>query len=433
MQKRQLKFGWGLILIWAIALSAVMVNYHNTEAKMDQVEQLGDHIEEFRSRLFFDSPYRIHLASQQVSNLNKIAMLRDELAQTANSVWFTPDIEQLLFTTELFLEQSRAFIGTEIALIGLIDQVQSQRANYIDQPMMADYYFRLSAYVFEALFSAQSSTSMAYRDIDNLYSQSLSLHDDDKQPLQLALAKTSQVMGSYAQGSYLVAQMISHSVHSEVAEVENHYHRLLEDHLILGTVTSCVILLTIMALWHNASAVVSVSSQRLSQPYKETDLANTSMPFIAGSEVESDAQASLGNAPPITKVELGDKKDEGVTEVKEQAAEPEEVDFQLMLSELGDDRQSLCMLLDVFIEDHQNDVADIARLIHDAPEEAIRKAHSLKGVGGNLGAANLRDKAGKVEEAILNNSDQVADLLVALDISLSKAIKEAQAFLAQDS
>ena len=75
-----------------------------------------------------------------------------------------------------------------------------------------------------------------------------------------------------------------------------------------------------------------------------------------------------------------------------------EIDLKAMLESLGDDRESVCMLLQVFVDDHTGDTEKIAELLHDSPEEALRKAHSLKGVGGNLGAKKLREAAGNVEQ-----------------------------------
>lgn len=431
MLNKQLKLGWGLILIWFIALSAVVVNYHETEAKMIKVEQLGDSIDEFRSRLFFDAPYRIHLVEQQVANLNHIEALHDELAPALRDQWLAPDIQQLLFTTEWFVEQSRAFVDTELALVALIDQVQEKRIAYIEQPEMVSYYYRLSAYVFEALFSSKSAASIAYRDLDNLYTQSLSLAPVDKQQLQVTLANTSQVMGSYAQGSYLVSQLVSHSVHSEVIAVEDQYHRLLAEHLIAGAVLSGVVILLLMALWHNSHALIFEQNQ--AQPERDA----TQEPAASTVDEEersnhdtfADAAPHSLKEPSSPEESLPQKESLAVKENQQESA----IDFALMLDSLGNDRESLCMLLEVFVEDHQHDVATISRLLNDAPDEAIRKAHSLKGVGGNLGAGRLRDIAGKVEEAIQNDSTQVAQLLVTLDTHLSQAIKEAQDFLTREA
>ncbi len=87
------------------------------------------------------------------------------------------------------------------------------------------------------------------------------------------------------------------------------------------------------------------------------------------------------------------------------------------------------MLLEVFIEDHHKDGEQITLLLTDSPEEAQRKAHSLKGVGGNLGATKLRQAAGKVEVAIKDDITLVPVLLDELTLRLERAISEARLFL----
>ncbi|KII79788.1 Hpt domain-containing protein [Vibrio renipiscarius] len=463
MQKRQLKFGWGwswsVVLVWAFGLAAIMMSYQNTEKEMERVERLGTHIEEFRSHLFFDSPYRIDLASQQIINLDDIEAMHKELATADQGAGFMPDIQQLLFTTEWFVEQSRAFMGTELALVALIDEIQAKRLVYAGNQERQAHYYQLSAYVFEALFASQSANSVAYRDFENLYKQSLLLPEDEKKQLQALLAKTSQVMGNYAQGSYFVSQLISHSVHNEITEVETQYHHLLEKYLFVMMVLSGAALLSIMLLWYSSYAMLQRSSSL-------DDNANAVGDDNAA-EVESKPISSAKSEgvhtqhPPHTAVvedrakydsakNDSAKSDSAVTHVDDispiapPSHEPNddltativqtetaqaEINFSGMLESLGNDSESLCMLLEVFIEDHQNDVTDISRLIHDSPEEAIRKAHSLKGVGGNLGAMNLRDVAGQLEHAIQHDSTRVPELLVALNKHLSKATNEAQSFI----
>ena len=108
-----------------------------------------------------------------------------------------------------------------------------------------------------------------------------------------------------------------------------------------------------------------------------------------------------------------------------------EIDLEAMLESLGGDHDSVCMLLQVCVDDHTGDAEKIAELLDDSPEEALRKAHSLKGVGGNLGAVKLREAAGKVEQAIKDGTGSVSELLDELKLRLDKAIDEAQEFLNQ--
>ncbi|MGF1908129.1 Hpt domain-containing protein [Vibrio kasasachensis] len=407
MDKRQLRLGWWLVMLWLVGVSMMMLNHYSIDRRVQQIELLGGCIEEFRSQLYFDIPYRAHLSEQQIKQLEDIADLRIELGQQPTFTWFQPDIQQLLFTTDRFIEQSQAFMATELAIKDLIIEIQEKRQQYSKRSEIAVYYYQLSAYTFEALFSSQASSSMAYRDLDELYTQSLSLSHQDKQELQMALADTSRVMGSFAQGMYLVERLINHSVHNEITLVEEQFHRSLERTLGLGVVFSCLLMVFNMAYYQRALLKGYKASKQADSPRDESESIEDSSKVVA---VEQPEPKNIVNI-----------------------IEAKQIDFAGMLESLDNDSESLCMLLSVFIADHKNDVALITQLLSDSPDEAFRKAHSLKGVGGNLGANQLRDVASKLEIALVQDVTQVATLLSELDKCLSKAIKEAEQFIEQQS
>ena len=420
MDKRQLKLGWWLIMLWLVSMSVMIFNYHQIERRVQQVELLGDCIEEFRSRLYFDMPYRTYLSEQQTKQLEGITTLRAQLEQSPPFSWLQPDIQQLLFTTDRFIEQSRAFMSTELAIKDLIISIQDKRQQYDERSEMAVYYYQLSAYVFEALFSSQSSSSMAYRELDKLYTQSLLINEQEKQHLQQSLAETSSVMGSFAQGTYLVEQLIGHSIHDEIRKVEAQFHHALEKLLIFSLVISGILMTFIMSFYQRAMIRVSKLNASESSTSKDLSL--------------HDDQPKMRSLPEEPTEELSSVRSaEEDTKASAKISVEQQVNFEAMLESLGDDKESLCMLLEVFVADHKDDVAQITQLLNDSPDEAIRKAHSLKGVGGNLEADQLRDIASKLEIAIVQDITQVAALLPELDRCLNKAIEEAELFIEQHS
>ncbi|MBA5761973.1 Hpt domain-containing protein [Vibrio sp. 404] len=422
MDKRQLKLGWWLIMLWLVGMSVMIFNYHQIERRVQQVELLGDCIEEFRSRLYFDMPYRTYLSDQQTKQLEGITTLRAQLEQSPPFSWLQPDIQQLLFTTDRFIEQSRAFMSTELAIKDLIISIQDKRQQYDERSEMAVYYYQLSAYVFEALFSSQSSSSMAYRELDKLYTQSLLINEQEKQHLQQSLAETSSVMGSFAQGTYLVEQLIGHSIHDEIRKVEAQFHHALEKLLIFSLVISGILMTFIMSFYQRA--MIRVSKLNLSE-------LNTSK--LSASKALSPHDEQPKTVEPTDELSSLRSVEEETEAASAEVSVEQQVNFEAMLESLGDDKESLCMLLEVFVADHKDDVAQITQLLNDSPDEAIRKAHSLKGVGGNLGADQLRDSASKLEIAIVQDITQVAALLPELDRCLNKAIEEAELFIEQHS
>ena len=101
-----------------------------------------------------------------------------------------------------------------------------------------------------------------------------------------------------------------------------------------------------------------------------------------------------------------------------------------MMDSFDNDTESVRMLLEVFIEDHSDDIDVMRDLIAKGnAEEVHRKVHSLKGVGGNLGADNIKNLSGQIEEIVMDDLSSVAPLLEKLSVHLEQAITEARNFL----
>ncbi|MBN3575830.1 Hpt domain-containing protein [Vibrio neptunius] len=403
MDRKALKLSWLIIVVWVIGMTVLSFSYRSNVMTMSQVGELSNSIDELKYSLFREPAYRAELTDGQSLNLQLIYALRLQIEATYEQSWLTPDVNQLLYITDRFIEQTKIFLDNELALISLVDQAQFTRAKYQDNNELRSHYYHLSANVLEALFSSNKSNPQVFRELDQLYVESESLPALQKQDLQQLLSKTSAVLGSYAQGSYVIEKMMTHSIHKQINVVETQYHLQQRNLVISGVVYSGICLLAMILIISRFTGVqrmversekVEDNSQKEVQSIVETTQESTSIVTAA---------AALDDGP--------------------------EIDLDGMLDSLGNDYESVCMLLEVFVDDHTGDAERIAQLLNDAPEEALRKAHSLKGVGGNLGALKLREAAGKVEQAIKDDIGSVSGLLEELKARLDKAILEAQTFL----
>ncbi|MDA0117054.1 Hpt domain-containing protein [Vibrio sp. T11.5] len=413
MDRKALKLGWLIVVVWVIGMTVLSFSYRSNVMTMSQVGELSNSIDELKYSLFKEPAYRAELTDGQSLNLQLIYALRLQIEATYEQSWLTPDVNQLLYTTDRFIEQTKIFLDNELALISLVDQAQFIRAKYQDDTDLRTHYYHLSANVLEALFSSNKSNPQVFRELDQLYVESESLPALQKQDLQQLLSRTSAVLGSYAQGSYVIEKMMTHSIHKQINVVETQYHLQQRNLAISGVVYSGICLLAMILIISRftggqrmveRSEKVENNSQKEVQSIVETSIVETSIvetPQESTSIVT--AAATLDDGP--------------------------EIDLDGMLDSLGNDYESVCMLLQVFVDDHTGDAERIAQLLNDAPEEALRKAHSLKGVGGNLGALKLRESAGKVEQAIKDDIGSVSGLLEELKARLDKAILEAQTFL----
>lgn len=404
MEGKTLKFGWLLLCIWLICIATLANSYRSTNATKEQIYELGSSIQDLRETFSFNTPYRVHMADSQALDLQLIYALRLQIDAHYQKSWYLPDVNQLLFTTDRFIEQTQIYLDNNLDLLSLVEQVREKRERYSDNPSLSLLYYRISANVLEAIFSDRNSSPKIYRELDQIYSLSNKLPKEARRDLQQVLAHISSVLGGYAQGQYVVDKLISHDVYGQIDLQRTEYNQLLMRHIWLGlllTLTFMLGQLLLIAFTHRAKYTKTSESF---EPETEND-----EPAMV-TEIVADTEPLSSETPKV------------------EDQEPE-IDFDKMLDSLNNDMESVCMLLEVFIEDHNDDAQRITQLLTDSPEEAQRKAHSLKGVGGNLGATKLREAATKVEVAIKEDITLVPRLLEELNWRLGRAISEARLFL----
>jgi CheY-like chemotaxis protein len=88
------------------------------------------------------------------------------------------------------------------------------------------------------------------------------------------------------------------------------------------------------------------------------------------------------------------------------------IDLQAGLIQTGGNQQFYLKLLGKFLENHGDCVQHMQSLITSKSfEEARREAHTLRGVGGNIGAIPLEQKAMALEDFLKENEIPPADLV----------------------
>lgn len=395
MDRKWMKFGLLLMALWLLVLGGVASSYRSVESSKLQVEELGNSVDQLRSSFFFQAPYRAKMADRQSLDLQLIYALRLQIDAYYQQSWLSPDLNQLLFTTDRFIEQAQAYLDNELAVQSLAERIRDTREQYAYSTSLAAQYFQLSANVFEAMYLSERANAEIFRNVDRIYQHSNQLETTERRELQRVLVDVSQVLSSYAQGSYLVDKLIAHDVGDQITALDSEYHSILNQHIWFALALTLFTMLGFVGLLYMAQGTAKVVSY--------------------GASIDAVSPAPTGSQA----VELTSNADHIGSQI----------DFDSMLTSLNGDSESVCMLLEVFVADHVDDVEQITHLLTASPEEAQRKAHSLKGVGGNLGAVQLREVAGKVEMAIQQDITQVALLLKELQVCLDTAIREARHFL----
>ncbi|MGF1741647.1 Hpt domain-containing protein [Vibrio profundum] len=430
---------------WLLAVVVTAISYRSTQESIHSLETFSQSISELQGVIAFDSPFRIKHLNKLTSAVQNAYIQRIKLESERDNGFFLPDIGQLLYTTDRYIEHVQSFVKTEVDVSSLVNTITNARIKYRGQGNLESIYFQLGSSVLEALYSGNTGSPAVYRLLDKVFLQSQTLPSEQAKELQQILGQISNVLGNYAQGNYLVEKLLNHDIYPRITSLEAQYHVHQEIYLSLITVLSGLCLLVMMFSQTQQARHITVSevSTSVVDEGKEDDLGEeTQTPATrteAPSKVPSINEAPI-SAPNNSKQNafMPDFGQESATEpsppekVENSAAlqnNQPPINFQKMMDALNDDTESVILLLNVFIQDHHNDAQQLAELMGKDAEKVLRKAHSLKGVAASLGAEALQESAGEVEKALKHNETVSNDMLERLSTDLDTAIDEANRYI----
>ncbi|MGF1749399.1 Hpt domain-containing protein [Vibrio cionasavignyae] len=108
------------------------------------------------------------------------------------------------------------------------------------------------------------------------------------------------------------------------------------------------------------------------------------------------------------------------------------INFAMMLNTLDGDKESVLMLLEVFISEHRDDVERLQALLEKDIESATRIAHTLKGVSGSIYADALHQASSDVEKKLKQQEVVPSALIETLREGLMSAVESAEAYIKQE-
>lgn len=399
MGGKTLKLGTAIVLLWLVSVVLIGNSYRATFTTKEHIYELGSALQGVSEVFSLDTASRVQRADEQSLDLQLVYALRLQIETHYQNHWFVPAPQQLFFTTDRFIEQTQIYLDNNLQLLTLVETMRAMRAKYRFDSEVSALYLRLSTNILDAIFSDSDSSPDIYRELDEIFVQSETLPPQQADDLQSVLAQVSRVLSSYAQAQYILQKLLNHDVHTQINTLRVKFNQLLTSYVLMGVGVSLLALGLLIGLMVFSRSKVPT-----------TQVSHASEDNLKDSQPEPKQQVET-NVMAETEVEM-------------------EIDFDKMLESLSDDMESVCMLLEVFIEDHTGDADNIVQLLQSQqPQEAQRKAHSLKGVGGNLGAMKLRDSASQVEAAIKSGQTPTTETMNELKLRLDRAIVQAAEFL----
>lgn len=215
------RFVWFWFVLWCVLALGIWLQAKQTIQTISTVNELGSKVEEVRHFFNFDLPYRVKHVDQVSLKLQLAYAVRLQLESEFSEGKITPDITQLLYATDRFLESARAFVGSDSELVSLAEQLRRSRARAENSEQIQSMYYRLGALVLESIFSDSATNSDTYRDLDRLFIESDTLSPQERSAFQRQLAQTSSALSAKAQGSYLVNQLLNPDFPNQLTSIND--------------------------------------------------------------------------------------------------------------------------------------------------------------------------------------------------------------------
>ncbi|MDH6025014.1 Hpt domain-containing protein [Vibrio splendidus] len=400
-----------LLALWLLPSLALLNLSRSYTNSLAQIEELGIRVNELRQSLYFSEPLRVSRINELALDAQLVYSIRLQIESDFQHALFRPDVNQLLYVADQFLEKFDEFIPIESQVQDIVDNIKILRADKELSPKLKPLLNEFGVVVFEAMYSDNQSSSATYRAFDSILEKSYSLKTEEQDALQQLLADASALLSDYAQLNYLVDKIKKNSVNEQIIKLEAEFHDRQFNLLLVMLGLSLVTMITLVLWGVRSRKLIQQADNELSpEPVTDSSKKNASS---AVKQPTNDSSV-LEITPPSKHSDLQPQEGVNVTSQKivqqntEEAPVAEKhiasvtdskpaIDIEDMLETLDGDAESVELLLGVFVQDHADDYTKFKSLLTKDETSAARIVHSLKGVAGSIKASRLAIIAATIE------------------------------------
>ena len=400
-----------LLALWLLPSLALLNLSRSYTNSLAQIEELGIRVNELRQSLYFSEPLRVSRINELALDAQLVYSIRLQIESDFQHALFRPDVNQLLYVADQFLEKFDEFIPIESQVQDIVDNIKILRADKELSPKLKPLLNEFGVVVFEAMYSDNQSSSATYRAFDSILEKSYSLKTEEQDALQQLLADASALLSDYAQLNYLVDKIKKNSVNEQIIKLEAEFHDRQFNLLLVMLGLSLVTMITLVLWGVRSRKLIQQADNELSpEPVTDSSKENAS----SAVKQPSDDSSVLEITPTSKHSDLQPQEGVNVTSQKivqqntEEAPVAEKhiasvtdskpaIDIEDMLETLDGDAESVELLLGVFVQDHADDYTKFKSLLTKDETSAARIVHSLKGVAGSIKASRLAIIAATIE------------------------------------
>ncbi|CAH6910462.1 Phosphorelay protein LuxU [Vibrio chagasii] len=406
-----------ILVLWLLPSLALLNLSRSYTNSLAQIEELGIRVNELRQSLYFSEPLRVSRINELALDAQLVYSIRLQIESDFQNAFFRPDVNQLLYVADQFLDKFDEFIPIESQVQEIVDNIKLLRADKQLSPKLKPLLNEFGVVVFEAMYSDSQSSSATYRAFDSILERSYKLKTEEQDAIQQLLADASALLVDYAQLNFLLDKIKQNSVNKQIIKLEAEYHER-QFNLLLVMLGLSLVAMGALVVWSinvrksaqqpkaELSADPEPSMEKVVQfSDKEELFPETSVepPPSVTEKLESDSDAAsnqqtqplqtmdTASQPDLQEAALTERHAASVTDSKPA------IDIEDMLETLDGDAESVELLLGVFVQDHANDFEKFKALLTKDETSAARIVHSLKGVAGSIKASRLAIIAASIE------------------------------------
>ncbi|NOH32170.1 Hpt domain-containing protein [Vibrio chagasii] len=412
-----------ILVLWLLPSLALLNLSRTYTNSLAQIEELGIRVNELRQSLYFSEPLRVSRINELALDAQLVYSIRLQIESDFQNAFFRPDVNQLLYVADQFLDKFDEFIPIESQVQEIVDNIKLLRADKQLSPKLKPLLNEFGVVVFEAMYSDSQSSSATYRAFDSILEKSYKLKTPEQDAIQQLLADASALLVDYAQLNFLVDKIKQNSVNKQIIKLESEYHERQFNLLVamLGlSLAAMVALIVWSASVRKASPQLAADQNTSPEPSEEkvvqfsdkdeelfSESSGDSSPLATGQhEAKQEVPETVVNEPSDylqqqnMNIESQPNTIETPTAERHVASVTDSkpaIDIEEMLETLDGDAESVELLLGVFVQDHADDYEKFKALLIKDETSAVRVVHSLKGVAGSIKASRLAIIAASIE------------------------------------
>lgn len=127
--KRTTKIIAVVFITWLIPALMLLNLSRAYNQSLEQIEELGIRVTELRQSLYFSEPLRVSRINDMALDAQLVYSLRLQVESDYKNAWFRPDVNQLLYVVDQFLEKFNEFIPIESQVQYLVEDIKALRSD----------------------------------------------------------------------------------------------------------------------------------------------------------------------------------------------------------------------------------------------------------------------------------------------------------------